>query len=65
MAISKIKNTDGTWDAIDTPGAVKFIEQSLTDEEKARARENIGISGETWTFTLTDGSTLTRTVYIG
>lgn len=42
MAIFKYKNTDGTWETVESPGAVKYIEQDLTDLEKQIARANIG-----------------------
>lgn len=42
MALLKYKNADGSWEAFDTPGAVKYIEQTLTETEQAQARINIG-----------------------
>lgn len=42
MAIFKYKNTDGTWETVESPGAVKYTTQSLTDVEKQIARANIG-----------------------
>ena len=45
MSLSEI--TDEIYSLNRTPKeAVLYIEQSLTDEQKAQARENIGISGE-------------------
>ena len=49
-------------------GVVRTGSQALTDAEKAQARTNIGAVGsgntETWTFTLEDGSTVTKTVVV-
>lgn len=42
MAIFKYKNADGTWETVESPGAVKYIEQDLTELEKQIARTNIG-----------------------
>lgn len=42
MAIFKYKNEQGVWETIESPGAVKYIEQSLTETEKQIARANIG-----------------------
>ena len=42
MAIFKYKNTDGTWETVESPGAVKYIEQDLTELEQQIARANIG-----------------------
>ena len=49
----------------------KFVEiepQTLTDEQKSQARENIGaekvLTSETWTFTLDDDSTVTKEVCV-
>ena len=46
MAIFKYKNTDGIWEIFESPGAVKYFKQNLTDEEKAQARANIGAASE-------------------
>ena len=46
MAILKYKNTDGTWEIFESPGAVQYFEQNLTDEEKAQARVNIGAASD-------------------
>lgn len=45
--------------------AVEYIEQTLTEEQRAQARTNLGIKTEQWTFTLEDGSTVTKAVYVG
>jgi hypothetical protein len=42
MAIFKYKNADGTWETVEPLGAVKYIEQDLTELEKQIARANIG-----------------------
>ena len=42
MAIFKFKNQNGNWEVIESPGAVKYIEQNLSDVEKEIARNNIG-----------------------
>lgn len=42
MAIFKYKNADGTWETVESPGAVKYTTQSLADVEKQIARSNIG-----------------------
>lgn len=42
MALLKYKNADGSWETFDTPGAVKYIEQTLTEAEQAQVRTNIG-----------------------
>jgi hypothetical protein len=34
MAIFKYKNADGTWETVESPGAVKYIEQSLSETEQ-------------------------------
>lgn len=44
MAIFKFKNEDGQWETIDCLGAVKYVRQTLTEIEKAQARENIGVN---------------------
>lgn len=46
MAVLKYLNANGQWEAVDTVGAVKYIEQNLSDEQKAQARENIGLDGD-------------------
>lgn len=43
MAILKVPY-NGEWAIIESPSAVKFTEQTLTDIEKAQARENIGVT---------------------
>lgn len=47
---------------------VKTTEQTLTDEQKTQARTNIGaekvLTSETWTFTLEDGTTVTKGVCV-
>ena len=43
MAILKVPY-NGEWAIIESPSAVKFTEQTLTDAEKAQARENIGVA---------------------
>lgn len=53
-----------------SPGgkSVLYTEQSLTDAQKEQARTNIGaekvLTSETWTFTLEDGTTVTKEVYV-
>ena len=42
MAFFKFKNEEGVWETIEPPGAVKYIEQSLSETEKQIARNNIG-----------------------
>lgn len=47
-----------------------YVNSSTTDEDKADALEALGEMGvatttETWTFTLEDGSTVTKVVYVG
>ena len=48
--------------------SVLYTEQSLTDAQKEQARTNIGaekvLTSETWTFTLEDGTTVTKEVYV-
>lgn len=48
--------------------AVLYTAQSLTDAQKQQARTNIGaekvLTSETWTFTLEDGTTVTKEVYV-
>ena len=46
MAILKYKNTDGTWEIFESPGAIKYFKQNLTDEEKVQARANIGAASD-------------------
>lgn len=43
MGVLKFKNAEGNWEAVETPGAVKYTEQSLTTNQQAQARTNIGI----------------------
>lgn len=45
--------------------AVRYNQQVLTEEQKAQARENLGLKTESWTFTLEDGSSVTKAVYVG
>lgn len=53
-----------------SPGgkSVLYTAQSLTDAQKEQARTNIGaekvLTSETWTFTLNDGTTVTKEVYV-
>lgn len=53
-----------------SPGgkSVLYTAQSLTDAQKEQARTNIGaekvLTSETWTFTLEDGTTVTKEVYV-
>lgn len=44
MAVLKIKQSDGTWSPVGsaTDAAVKFVNQVLTEDQKAQARANIG-----------------------
>ena len=42
MAILKYKNANNEWELVDTLGAIKYLAQILTEEQKAQARENIG-----------------------
>lgn len=44
MASLKFMNVEGAWETIDTFGAIKYIQQNLTDAQQAQARENLGIS---------------------
>ena len=39
-------------------------EQTLTEDQKAQARTNIGIQNETWTFELEDGTIVEKKVMI-
>ena len=65
MAIFKYKNADGTWETVESPGAVKYTEQSLSETEQQIARDNIGAYveeevlalGNLSTMTLPDGKT--------
>lgn len=59
------KTSDNLAQTAGTSKAVLFKEQSLTDAQKTQARTNIGVSTETWTFTLEDGSTVSKVVYVG
>ena len=53
-----------------SPGgnSVLYTAQSLTDAQKEQARTNIGaekvLTSETWTFTLENGTTVTKEVYV-
>jgi hypothetical protein len=47
MATLKIKNANGQWEVAETPAAVKYTEQNLTDAQKVQARANIGASSYT------------------
>lgn len=42
MPVLRIKNESGDWEAVETPGALKYTEQTLTDDQQAQARTNIG-----------------------
>lgn len=53
------------------PDAVRYNAQTLTEEQKAQARNNIGVTAksiigamdkETWTFTLSDGTVVSKVV---
>ena len=46
MGALKVKTKDGSYKPAESgsSGAVKYIEQSLTQEQQAMARENIGAS---------------------
>ena len=44
MAVFKYLNANGQWETVDTAGAIKYTEQNLTEEQKAQARNNIGIT---------------------
>lgn len=50
--------------ADELPEAVSTEPQTLTEAQKTQARENIGLQSETWTFTLADGSTVTKKVVL-
>ena len=56
------------WYASPTKDAVLYTAQSLTEEQKAQVRTNIGaekvLTSETWTFTLEDDTTVTKEVYV-
>ena len=64
------KGTDGKLYTAPGGGgeSVQYTAQSLTEEQKAQARTNIGaekvLTSETWTFTLEDGTTVTKGVYV-
>lgn len=66
MAILKYKNENNEWESVETPGAVKFTEQTLTEAEKAQARANIGVGDAAGTPIVkaesTDGAAYTATV---
>lgn len=64
MAILKIKQADGTWDIVKpVTDEVKYIPQILTDEQKAQARENIGLT-DTYTHAITNkGSAFSSGLY--
>lgn len=44
MAILKFKNENGEWEAAETPGALKYTEQTLTESQKAQVKANLGIT---------------------
>ena len=41
MAFIKYKNADGNWESVETPGAIKYISQTLSEDQKEQARNNI------------------------
>lgn len=43
MAILKVLNQNGEWEVAETPAAVKYTEQNLTDAQKAQVKANLGI----------------------
>ena len=64
MAILKVKQSDGTWDIVNPiTNEVKYIPQTLTDDEKAQARQNIGLT-DTYTHAITNkGSAFASGLY--
>lgn len=43
MAILKYKKEDGEWGVVETPSAVKYTKQVLTEAQKSQAQKNIGV----------------------
>lgn len=45
--------------------AVEYIEQTLTEEQRAQVMANLGLKKEQWELTYEDGTTETKAVYVG
>ena len=44
MAVIKVKKEDGTWEIVSPiNNEIRHTAQSLTEEQKAQARQNIGV----------------------
>ena len=54
MATLKFKNENNEWEVIETPNAIKYIEQELSEEQKKQARINIGALGKEDNFKVLD-----------
>lgn len=72
MAILKFLNQNGEWEVAETPAAVKYTEQNLTDAQKAQVKANLGITENqlcgvtSYEPKLTKvGSDFTRYLYLG
>ena len=75
MALLKLKHSDGTWGEIPTivgsrgKSAYQYaVDGGFTGTEaefSEKVAEMAGYNTENWTFTLDDGSTITRAVYMG
>ena len=55
------------WDKLDEQlgGALPIDKGGTGATNSSKARENLGITAEQWIFTLEDGSTVTKVVYVG
>jgi hypothetical protein len=55
------------WDKVDEQlgGTLPISRGGTGATNSSEARENLGIRVEQWTFTLEDGSTVTKAVHVG
>lgn len=61
MAILKFKNSSGVWEALESVGAVQYLEQTLSESEQTQARVNIG-ANQVLVETLFSGNATSATI---
>ncbi len=64
---ANIEDMNENWDKIDEElsGTLPIEKGGTGASNSSKARENLGITQENWTFTLEDGSTVIKAVYVG